>query len=79
MHDVEAQAHLHTHAPVDNVDYNLGAKALIGSSYSKKSLTQLAASRWKVFTQSKVQRVILKMAPPLKIRVPGENSRKTDV
>ncbi|KDR70471.1 hypothetical protein GALMADRAFT_144757 [Galerina marginata CBS 339.88] len=65
--------HLHTHAPVDDVVYNLGAEALTGSSY-KKSLTQLAASRWKVFTQSKVQSVTLKTAPPLKIRVPGGNS-----
>ncbi|KDR66994.1 hypothetical protein GALMADRAFT_258660, partial [Galerina marginata CBS 339.88] len=71
--------HLHTHSPVDNVVYNLGAKALTGSSYSKKSLTQLAASHWKVFTQSKVQSVILKTAPPLKIRVPGGNSRKTNI
>ncbi|KDR69530.1 hypothetical protein GALMADRAFT_255996, partial [Galerina marginata CBS 339.88] len=66
--------HLHTYVPADNVVYNLGAKALKGSSYSKKSLTQLAASRWKVFidTQSKVQSVILKTAPPLKFGFPEE-------
>ncbi|KDR72964.1 hypothetical protein GALMADRAFT_252328 [Galerina marginata CBS 339.88] len=68
--------HLHTHAPVDNVVYNL---ALTGSLYSKKSVTQLAASRWKVFTQSKVHSVILKTVPPLKIRVPGGISHKTNV
>ncbi|KAF5327526.1 hypothetical protein D9619_004409 [Psilocybe cf. subviscida] len=62
--------HLHTHAPVENVVYHLGSRALSGT-YSKKKLEAMSASRWKTFTKPKTQAVIAKACPLPKIRIPG--------
>ncbi|PPR03597.1 hypothetical protein CVT26_006137 [Gymnopilus dilepis] len=59
-----------TNEVYENVVYHLGTDALERSSHSKKSLTPLAASRWKVFSQAKAKKVIAKETP-LKICIPG--------
>lgn len=63
--------HLHTHAPVDNIIYNLGSRALEGEGYTKRSLNTTAASLWNKFTHRKVQRVLSQTAPALKIWIPA--------
>ena len=61
--------HLHTHAPIDNVVYHLGAGALTGS-HSQMKLNSTAAARWNTFLHPKTQAMISKIAPALKIQIP---------
>ncbi|KAG6899051.1 hypothetical protein C0993_001350 [Termitomyces sp. T159_Od127] len=57
--------HLHTHAPVDNVIFNLGLHALVGDDILQKSLTPLATSRWNILQSAKLKPILAKV-PVLK-------------
>ena len=48
------QGDIHTHAPASNLLYNLGLNATTGLP-NATLLKPLAASRWKVWSQAKVQ------------------------
>ncbi|KAH0580426.1 hypothetical protein H2248_001929 [Termitomyces sp. 'cryptogamus'] len=60
---------LHTHAPVDNVIFNLGLHALVSDDVLHKSLMPLAASQWNVLHCTKLKPILTK-APVLKICIP---------
>ncbi|KAF9526823.1 hypothetical protein CPB83DRAFT_837122 [Crepidotus variabilis] len=65
--------HLHTHAPVDNVLYHPGPKALVGSR-NKMSLVPASALYWTALNKAKS--TVLKGFPALQIRIPISTAKK---
>ncbi|KAJ7590345.1 hypothetical protein C8J56DRAFT_888508 [Mycena floridula] len=64
------QSHIHTHAPIANVLYHLGASALVITNAKKETygLLSYAAEQWCALTSKEVKKV-LKKHPVIKIRI----------
>ena len=60
---------LHTHAPINQLVYHLGPKALVGDNRAHLTLTAAHGATWLEFTQKAAREALKKM----KMRVPGGN------
>jgi len=60
---------LHTHAPINQLVYHLGPKALVGDNRAHLTLTAAHGATWLKFTQKAAREALKKM----KMRVPGGN------
>jgi hypothetical protein len=60
---------LHTHAPINQLVYHLGHKALVGDNRAHLTLTAAHEATRLEFTQKAAQEALKKM----KMRIPGSN------
>ena len=60
---------LHTHAPINQLVYHLGHKALVGDNRAHLTFTAAHGATWLEFTQKAAREALKKM----KMRIPGGN------